>query len=274
VVPCGFRGLDGLDPEGLLELRSMLEADAFEGISDVVIHWYTVDGARPFSAANTGTVFPLVRHAARSCSRSALDRLTADRLFDSTTQAYTIRRPGDDGRSVRGLQYIRKIYEVEAESKKLELDADGRLALRKDKSMSVLDALFEWIVEIEPTLGKTSKLAEAVRYAINQRVFVERCFTDGRYEIDNGEIERVLKKPCVGRKNYLHCGSIEGARRLAAAYTLVLSCKGLGLNVNDYLVDVITKLADGWPLRRIRELVPDAWAAARAANSTPQPAGQ
>jgi hypothetical protein len=80
--------------------------------------------------------------------------------------------------------------------------------------------------------------------------------------IDNGEIERVLKKPCVGRKNYLRAGSVAGAKRLAAAYTPVLSCKGLGINVNDYLVDVITKLAAGWPLRRIRELVPDAWAAA------------
>ncbi len=74
----------------------------------------------------------------------------------------------------------------------------------------------------------------------------------------------MIKKPCVGRKNYLHCGSVDGAKRLAAAYTLVLSCKGLGLNVNDNLVDVINKLAAGWPLSRNRELVPDARAAGRA----------
>jgi transposase len=180
-----------------------------------------------------------------------------------------------DKRAAAAIDYIRKIYEVEAEAKKLGLDADGRLALRKDKSLPLLDDLFKWIVDLEPKLGKTSKLAQAVRYAINQRRFVERCFTDGRFEIDNGEIERVLKKPCVGRKNYLHCGSVAGAKRLAAAYTLVLSCKALGLNVNAYLVDVSTKLAAGWPLRRIRELVPDAWAAARAATApTPDPAGQ
>ena len=113
-----------------------------------------------------------------------------------------------------------------------------------------------------------------MHYAINQREFVQRCFTDGRFEIDNGEIERVLKKPCIGRKNYLHCGSVAGAKRLAAAYTLVLSCKGLGINVNEYLVDVITKLANGWPLRRIRELVPDAWALARVTATTADPPGQ
>ncbi len=65
-----------------------------------------------------------------------------------------------------------------------------------------------------------------------------------------------------------------GAKRLAAAYTLVLSCKGLGINVGDYLVYVITKLAEGWPLRRIRELVPDAWAAARATATAADPPGQ
>jgi len=179
-----------------------------------------------------------------------------------------------DKRAAPAIDYIRKIYEVEAEAKKLALDADGRLALRTAKSRPLLDALFEWIVDLKPKLGKTSKLAEAVRYATNQRHYIERCFTDGRFEIDNGEIERVLKKPCVGRKNYLHCGSVPGAQRLAAAYTLVLSCKGLGIKVNDYLVDVITKLAAGWPLLRIRELVPDAWAAAHAAGTTPDPSGQ
>ena len=84
--------------------------------------------------------------------------------------------------------------------------------------------------------------------------------------IDNGEIERVLKKPSIGRRNFLHCGSAKGAKRLCAAYTLVLSAKALGLDVQAYLTDVINKLAAGWPLRQIRQLVPDAWAAARAAE--------
>ncbi len=179
-----------------------------------------------------------------------------------------------DKRAGPAVEYIRKIYKIEARAKKLGLDADRRLALRQEESLPLLDAFFEWVVEMKPKLGKTSKLAQAVRYAVNQRPYVERCFTDGRFEIDNGEIERVLKKPVVGRKNYLHCGSVDGAKRLATAYTLVLSSKGVGINVNEYLVDVIKKLAAGWPLSRIRELVPDAWAAARATTVTANPAGQ
>lgn len=180
-----------------------------------------------------------------------------------------------DKRAAPAVEYIRRIYKVEADAKKRELDADVRHALRQEESISVLAAFYEWVDDIKPKLGKTSKLAQAVRYAQNQRPYVERCFTDGRFEIDNGAIERELKKPCVGRRNYLHCGSTDGAKRLAAAYTLVLSAKAVGLNVTEYLTDVIDKLASGWDVARIRELVPDAWAAPRAsAATTADPARQ
>jgi transposase len=106
----------------------------------------------------------------------------------------------------------------------------------------------------------TSPLGKAVSYAVHQRPFVRRCFTDGRFEIDNGLTERILREPCIGRKNYLFTGSADAAERLAAAYTLVQSCRRLGFGARDYLIDVITKLDAGWPMRRIAELVPDRWA--------------
>ena len=59
-----------------------------------------------------------------------------------------------------------------------------------------------------------SQLGEAVNYAAHQEEFVRRYFSDGRFEIDHdGEIERVLKKPCLGRRNFLHTGSAKCDRR-------------------------------------------------------------
>ena len=52
----------------------------------------------------------------------------------------------------------------------------------------------------------------------------------------------------------------------------MLSAKAVGINVDEYLTDVIDKLASGWELARLRKLVPDAWAAARA--TTTEPAGE
>jgi hypothetical protein len=107
-------------------------------------------------------------------------------------------------------------------------------------------------------------LHKALGYAVQQRPYLRRCFTDGRFEIDNGQTERAIRRPCIGRNNYMFTGSLEAAERLAGAYTLVMSCRKLGIPVRDYLVDVITKLERGWPLRRIGELVPDRWAPHRA----------
>ena len=42
-----------------------------------------------------------------------------------------------------------------------------------------MSAISRALTRASSKLGKTSKLAEAVRYAFNQRAYVERCFTDG-----------------------------------------------------------------------------------------------
>ena len=44
--------------------------------------------------------------------------------------------------------------------------------------------------------------------------------------------------------------------RLAAAYSLVHSCRALGTPTREYLIDVIRKLEAGWPARRLAELMP------------------
>ncbi|HEX5660556.1 MAG TPA: IS66 family transposase [Polyangiales bacterium] len=168
-----------------------------------------------------------------------------------------------DKRAARGIELIAELYEVERAAKEQGLDADARLALRAERSLPVLDQFDAWVDALKPTCLPTSPLGKAVGYATHQRPFVRRCFTDGRFEIDNGHTERVLREPCIGRKNYLFTGSADAAERLAAAYTLVQSCRMLGFGARDYLIDVLSKLDAGWPMRRIAELVPDRWALER-----------
>ena len=125
--------------------------------------------------------------------------------------------------------------------------------------MAPLDSFDAWVDTQAKTLGKTGKLVEAVRYAKQQRPFVRRCFSDGRFEIDNGEAERTLRKPAIGRKNFLFTGSAPAGQRLAGAYSLVQSCRALNIPTRDYLIDVIAKLEAGWPARRLTDLLPHRW---------------
>lgn len=168
-----------------------------------------------------------------------------------------------DKRAAHGIALIAELYDIERMAKDQGLTADARLGLRTERSLPVLDQFDAWVDGLKPTCLPTSLLGKALGYAVHQRPFVRRCFTDGRFEIDNGHTERVLREPCIGRKNYLFAGSADAAERLAAAYTLVQSCRLLGFGARDYLIDVLTKLDAGWPMRRVAELAPDHWARER-----------
>ncbi len=166
----------------------------------------------------------------------------------------------------RPVELIRSLYAVEREAKEREFGPPERHALRQEKSMAHLDELDAWVDAHRESFLPKSPLGAATRYAFLQREYVRRCFSDGRFEIDNGRVERELREVAIGRKNYLFSGSAAGARRLAAAYTVVQSARHAGLSVREYLIDVLGKLASGWRMKRIGELVPGAWKRAEAAT--------
>jgi transposase len=119
----------------------------------------------------------------------------------------------------------RLLYEIERLAKDQGLPAEARLALRTARSLPVLDQFDAWVDGLKTTCLPTSPLGKAVGYAAHQRPFVRRCFTEGRLEIDNGHTEWVLREPCIGRKKCLFTGSADAPEGLAAAYTLVQSCR-------------------------------------------------
>jgi transposase len=170
-----------------------------------------------------------------------------------------------DKRAGFAVEVIRRIYEIEERAR--GKPPDEILKLRTEHSLPLLDSFDKWIDDLRPKLGTTGYLAEATRYASAQRPFIRRCFTDGRFAIDNGRVERAIREPAIGRKNFLFTGSAAAGARLAAAYTLVLSCRALGISTHDYLVDVITRIAAGWPARQLVELMPQNWAASRRSTA-------
>jgi len=102
-------------------------------------------------------------------------------------------------------------------------------------------------------------LHKAVVYAQHQWQRVLRCFSDGRFAIDNGEAERQLRVIALGRKNYLFAGTDEGRARIAIAYTVIGSCRLAGVNPYDCLRDVLTQLQGDWPHKQLGQLVPARW---------------
>lgn len=97
-------------------------------------------------------------------------------------------------------------------------------------------------------------------YAQNHSLPLGRFLEDGRLPLDNGEVERLIRLIAIGRNNYLFAGSDAAGQRAAHAYTLVLSCYRLSMDLWAYLRDVLPKLGDTrFPASRLAELLPEAW---------------
>lgn len=164
-----------------------------------------------------------------------------------------------DIRGAVAINFFKAIYGLEREYKDRKLSAEERLAERTSRSLPIVDELYQWIHGIKPQAIPKTPLYEAVRYAEKQEAAWRRCFSNGQFEIDNGEAERRLRWVALGRKNFLFAGSDAGAERLAVGYTLTGSCHKNGINPLEYLTDVIEKLQSDWPMSRLDELLPNVW---------------
>lgn len=157
----------------------------------------------------------------------------------------------------------KKIYAIERDAKDKKLTPEQVHALRQERTKPLMKDLFTWIEALQPVPG--SPLASAVTYAKNQRVALMRFLEDGRLDADNNRAELNLRQVAVGRHNWLFAGSRAGARRGAILYSLIGSCRELGIEPAEYLRDVIQRLGTT-PKSRIRELTPIGWKAAREAK--------
>jgi hypothetical protein len=85
---------------------------------------------------------------------------------------------------------------------------------------------------------------------------------DGTLEIDNNLIENAIRPSALGKKNWLFVGHPEAGERSAVIYTLLGSCRRLGLNPFDYLKDLFTRLPSA-KITEIKHFTPRAWARAK-----------
>jgi len=154
------------------------------------------------------------------------------------------------------------LYKIEEEATKKKLDDAQRHALRQEKSRPILTKLKEWLDQ--QTFLPKSPIGEAIGYALNHWVALERYLEAGFLEIDNGASERAVKPVAIGRKNWLFAGSKAGGKTAAILMSLCTTCKNLNIDPLAYLTDVLGRISTH-PARLIEELLPDRWQALREA---------
>ena len=186
--------------------------------------------------------------------------------WSHTRRKFYDARLDDRRRCSEMLALINRLYEVEREANEDKLEHDARLALRRERSAPILDdirfRLEPWSIELLPK----NPAAQAVQYALNQWTALNRFLEDGRLPLDNNISERILRLAVIGRKNYMFFGSDAGGHRAAVIYSLVASCKLIGLDPFEYLRDVIARTCDP-KFDNFADLIPSRWQAAHQDNS-------
>ena len=152
-----------------------------------------------------------------------------------------------DHRSADIINLISNLYWVEADCRINLLSEDERRMERQKRAIPILAEIWQMIKPVfAQTRGDTANLLlKAVRYAVNEWEAVSRYVQNGKAEIDNNPAERMMKPICMGRKNYLFCGSELGAKNASMLYSIIETCKMNGLRPVKYIAEILTKLTAG-----------------------------
>jgi hypothetical protein len=151
------------------------------------------------------------------------------------------------------LQRIGLLYTIEADIR--GQPAEARLAARQIRSAPLFIELRTWLEATQSRVSGRSELAAAIRYALTRWEALTLVLRDGRACLDNNAAERAVRPLVLGRKNWLFAGSDAGGARAAAIYTLTETAKLNGLDPEDYLRQVLERIADH-PVKRVHELLP------------------
>jgi hypothetical protein len=135
---------------------------------------------------------------------------------------------------------------------------EKRQAIREEQSRPIVERFFTWCDELAAKVLDDTPLAKAIGYARNQRVALLRFLEDGRLPIHNNGSELQLRRQVVGRRNWLFCGSDDGAAVNTVFVSLLASCGLHKLEPWEYLRDLFC-LLPSWPRSRVLELAPAYW---------------
>lgn len=164
-----------------------------------------------------------------------------------------------DTRAAIPIAAFKRLYDIEEEATKDNLTIEQRTELRREKSRPLYDELIAWCRAYRPLEPPQTPLAKACGYIINHHVGLTRFIDDGSIPIDNTLVERLHRRPAIGKRNFLFVGSHAGGDRAAIAYSVLGTCRLIGLNPVAYLGSVLPELARGIELDQVAAFMPNAW---------------
>jgi transposase len=158
----------------------------------------------------------------------------------------------------RIVELIGRLYAIERRARGRKVAEERLSAWRRRHSRRRLTRLRDELDQLSVTVLPRSPLGKAITYTLKNWTALNRYTEAAFLNIDNNHSERQIKQMVIGRKNWIFCGSENGARNAAILFSLVVSCKLHGVDPFAYFKDVLMRIHTH-PADRVHELVPREW---------------
>jgi hypothetical protein len=160
-------------------------------------------------------------------------------------------------KAFEGLNWIRKLYEVERDAR--GMSAEERYRLRQTRARPILDEIDKWRKGAAVQVPPKTLIGLALGYLSDQWEHLTRYLEDGRLEIDNNLVENAIRPFAIGRKNFLFSDTVRGAEASANLYSLIVTAKANGLEPHAYLSLVFRDLPRARCVEDYERLLPARW---------------
>ncbi len=150
------------------------------------------------------------------------------------------------------VKLIAKLYRIE--TKLREECSDNRCATRE--------------AQAAPPCPKVH-LGKAIHYTFERWDMLNEYLDPLAFEIDNNLVENAIRPTAIGKKNGLFFGSPNSGQDSAILYSLIETCRKLGINPAEYLRELFEALPK-IEQKEIPDWTPAQWEASRKAQSVPE----
>ncbi len=271
------------------------KAHLWVGIGDADYPYVVFDFTADYTAAGPAQFLKDYRGYLQADALAQYDGLYGDDLvchvccWAHARRKFVAASEAKDERAEVALGLIRKLYAIERDLPPLLPPSDDpvvteqrrqreeqRRQRRQQQAEPILVELKNWLAEQRPKVLPKSPLGQAVGYALNNWAALKRYLEQGYLAIDNNLSERTLRAIALGRNNWGVLGSETSGRTAAVLYTMVGTCKHLGIDPFAYLKETLPglfALGDQPTTEQLMEWLPDRWLLRRAREAPPASAG-
>ncbi|NBB75821.1 MAG: IS66 family transposase [Bacteroidetes bacterium] len=159
----------------------------------------------------------------------------------------------------RMLIKIGQLYRIERVAARLRLSAQRRGELRQKYSRLIMSQIKTMLTQPGFTVLPQSRTGNAIQHFLANWTEATRFLDSGELPIDNSADERIIRPFAIGRKNWGHAGSENGAQWMAILYSIITTCKLNDIDPHEYLVDVLMRLPIRPPNADVSDLMPVKW---------------